>query len=130
MLAWLTNGWRKRAAALLVALYALCVVAPVAAMAASDGAMPTHCLDHDHDGMASPHGDGSDHRHSIPSGDDHGNLAKCCGLFGVNALAPTFDVVVGHIARVSDVAMPPPAESLLGRNSDRIDRPPRFLRSI
>jgi len=128
MLAWLTHGWRKRAAALLVALYALCVVAPVAAVAASDGAMPAHCLDHDD--MAAHQGDGAGHPHSAPGDDDHGSVAKCCGLFGVSALAPTFDVVVGHMTQTSGVAMPPPAESLLGRNSDRIDRPPRLLRSI
>jgi len=129
MLAWSISGWRKGAAALLVALYALCVVTPPAALAASGGTMDVHCLSNGQHDAAAPHGDGDSHPHSIPGDHDHGALAKCCGLFGVSALVPAFDAIVVHLARASDVA-PPPAENLLGRNSERIDRPPRSLLSL
>lgn len=129
MLALLTSKWRRRAATLLVALYALCVVAPVAAFAVSDGSMPAHCLTDDHQGMGANHGDGASHQHSGLGDDDHGYPGKCCGLFGVSAIAPQFDVVAMHVVRASDVAMPA-AESLFGRSSSRIDRPPRFLLSL
>ena len=129
MSAWLTSKWRKGAAALLVALYALCVVTPVAALAASDGAMAAHCLSEGHRDMAAHHGDGAGHPHSLPGDDDRATPAKCCGLFGVSAIAPSFNVVATPMARATDVAMPP-AASLFGRSSDRIDRPPRFLLSL
>lgn len=131
MLALLTSKWRGRAAALLVALYALCVVAPVAAFAMSDGSMAAHCLTEDHHGAGQSHDhqDGASHQHPGPAGDDHGSAAKCCGLFGVTAIAPSFDVVSRPIRQVSDVTVPA-AESLFGRGSGRIDRPPRVLLSL
>jgi hypothetical protein len=134
MLALLTSKWRSRAAALLVALYALCVVAPVAAFAASDGAMPAHCLTDDDHAMAATgeshdHHDGAGHQHPGPTHDDHDSLAKCCGLFGVTAIAPAFETVATPMVQASDVAMPA-AESLSGRSAGRIDRPPRSLLSL
>lgn len=134
MLALLTSKWRSRAATLLVALYAFCVVAPVAAFAMSEGSTAAHCLTDDHHAMGAmsdshDHPAGASHQHPGPAGDDHGQAGKCCGLFGVTAIAPAFDVVVTQVAQASDVAMRP-AESLFGRNSSRIDRPPRFLLSL
>ncbi len=130
MLAWLSSGWRKSAAGLLVALYGLCAVVPVAAVAASDSSMAVHCLSEDpHAAQNNAPGGGAGHHHSVPGDLDQGAVAKCCGLFGVSALTPAFDAVIGHMARTSDVALPA-TDSLLGRGSDRIDRPPRFLQSL
>lgn len=131
MLALLTSKWRRRAATLLVALYAFCVVAPVAAFAMSEGSTPAHCLTDAPSTVSESHLhlDGASHQHPGPADDDHGYPDKCCGLFGVTAIAPAFAVVAIHIAHVSDVAIPV-AESLFGRSSSRIDRPPRFLLSL
>jgi hypothetical protein len=132
MLALLTSKWRKRAAAILVAFYALCLVAPVTAFAFSDGSMPAHCLTDDHHdmGVAHDHQDGADHDKSGPGDDYHGQAGKCCGLFCLSAVAPSvFDVVGARLLLATDVVMPA-AESLFGRSSSRIDRPPRSLLSL
>jgi hypothetical protein len=131
MLALLTSKWRKRAAAIMVVFYGLCLVAPVTAFAFSDGSMSAHCLSDDHHdmGVVHDHQDGADHRKSGPGDDDQGYPGKCCGLFGVSAIAPSFDVVAMPMAQVSHVVMPA-AESLFGRSTSRIDRPPRFLQSL
>lgn len=131
MLALLTSKWRRHAATLLVALYALCVVAPVAAFAMSDDSMPARCLTADDHGMVASHDDQdrADHQKSSPGDDDHGYPGKCCGLFSVSAIAPAFDFVTLHVVPALDVAMPT-AESLFGRSSSRIDRPPRSLLSL
>lgn len=129
MLALLTIRWRKRAATLLVALYALCVVAPVAAFAASGGGTAPHCAASDYQGMANDHDTDAGRRQAVPGNEDHAGLVKCCGVFAVSAIAPDVDVVALPMDRASDVAMPP-AGNLLGRHAGRIDRPPRVLTSL
>ena len=129
MSAWFTSGWRKGAATLLVALYALCVAMQTAALAASDGPLAAHCLSNGHNDTVAHLGDAGGHQHSLPGDADQGTLAKCCGLFGASAIAPSFDPVAMPMAHTTDVAMPPSA-NLFGRSSDRIDRPPRFLLSL
>ncbi|MSO66354.1 MAG: hypothetical protein EXQ82_00765 [Pseudolabrys sp.] len=104
---------------------------PAAALTFTDAITAAHCLTDDHHqaSQAHVHQDGSSHRHSSTGGEDQGQPAKCCGLFGVNAIAPAFDVFAlepmlasGTVAAAS--------ESLFGRSSDRIDRPPRSLLSL
>ncbi len=131
MFVWLTRRWRWRTASLLVALYAFCLAAPTAVLAFSDGSVPAHCLTDDHQEIGSNHvhEDGSSHHHSGTGDDDHGQPAKCCGLFSVSGIAPTIDFAVGQQPLVSHLA-PRYAKSLTGCGSDRIDRPPRFLLSL
>jgi hypothetical protein len=132
MAGWLSNKRRWRAAATLVALYALCLATPTAVLAFSQIAVPAHCLtDHHHGiGTAHVHQDGSSVHHSDPGeGDDRNHPTKCCGLFTVSAIAPALDFVLAQHPSISFL----PAlltESLHGRNSDRIDRPPRSLLSL
>lgn len=132
----LTSKWRERAAAVLVALYALCLVAPVSAFAFSDSFVPVPCLsmtDHHHSmGGSHVHQDGIGHHKSSddqsgPAGAVHSG--KCCGLFCVTAIAPpVFGVAEVSLVQASTVALAA-AESMLGRSSNRIDRPPRILPS-
>lgn len=128
----------------MAALFALCLLSPVAAFAFSDTA--AHCLTeavqvksghgHQHAGgghadhAAMPHED-MDHGTSAASGgDDPGVPGKCCGLFCVGALTPpVFGVDAVQLIAASEVALPA-AESLWGRSPGRIDRPPRTLSSI
>jgi hypothetical protein len=130
MLAFVTNGWRRKAGALVVALYALCVVAPVASIAATHGPVSAHCIgEHQHgDGAMAAHQHAGTAQ-SAPSDHDHDDAVKCCGLFGVIALAPEFLVVSVKLTEASNLVMPR-ATSLSGSRGDRIDRPPRDLLSL
>jgi hypothetical protein len=131
MLVRLTSKWRWRAASILVVLYALCVAAPTAALALSDKSVPVHCLTDDHHmiGTDNVHNDGSSHQHSSTGDDDHGQPGKCCGLYGLSAIVPDIDFIVGQRPPVSHLASLI-ANNLSGRGSDRIDRPPRSLLSL
>lgn len=142
----LTNQWRRRTAALMAALFALCLVAPVAAFAFGDSTAAAHCLTtadapkatsesggHQHGDIsqaATTH-EAMDHGAPAPSGgDDHALPGKCCGLYCVSALAPpAFGVADVQLVAASEVAMAS-ATSLWGRSSSRIDRPPRVLTAL
>lgn len=129
MLVKFANLWRKRAAAILVALYALCLLAPTVAFAFSDSSAPAHCaiVANEHQGLGevSTHRhDGLDHSKSVP--DNHGLLGKCCGLFRVSAITPSFELVVAPAPQASDTTMLT-VKGLFGHSSGRIDRPPRAL---
>ncbi len=136
MLTWLTKRLRVRTAAIVAAVYALCVVAPPVALAFTDGAVAAHCLTGNHHAPAKAHvhADGSVHNHS--GGDDtqdksgdktaKGQAGSCCGLFCFAAMpADVGDV----IAQPIPVAAPLPAlqAGLSGRGPDRINRPPITL---
>src|SRR5262249_44683236 len=98
MLSVLTKTFRVKAATVLAALYALCVLAPAVAFALSDNPAIAHCLteghvgvhdhgaDHEHGGKLHVHADGSPHQHHDdgaapqPSHDDgKAAMATCCG---------------------------------------------------
>jgi hypothetical protein len=127
MLAVSLRHWRRRAGVALAALYVLALAAPVTTIAFSGDAPLVRCLTealgssthHDHAAAAQ-----AGHHHSGLPDHDHGQGEKCCGLFGVTALAPSYDVSDIPLAVASAIALPRP-ESLYGRGSDRIDRPPR-----
>lgn len=130
MVALFTNGWRRSLGALVVALYALCVMLPTAAVAASHSPVSEHCLGEHHHGPSgtaihdhagAPDGEPADHH--------HGQDEKCCGLFGVTALAPGFQAIAIERTQGSDLVVPRTA-SLLGSRGNRIDRPPRDLLSL
>jgi len=131
MLSLLTSKWRWRAASVLVAVYALCLLAPAAVMAISGGAAAAHCLTDDHHALAKihVHHDRSSHSHSNPNADDHGQSGQCCGLFCLSAIAPAFEQVVAASFAAPDIAVVV-TDSLFGRASDRIDRPPRSPLSL
>ena len=123
-----------------MAAYALCVIAPAAAMVTSSGERAAHCLADEHHGIAAPHmhvhADGTSHSHPATppdnpgnKADDHGQPSQCCGLFGLTAIAPDLQQVTNTAPATSLVA-PPLTASLSGRGSDRIDRPPRSLASL
>lgn len=137
MVALFTKGWRKTLGALVVALYALCVMLPTAAVAATHFPVSEHCLGEHHHGVgvhqhayAEPviHDNGGA-THEEPAGHDHGQTEKCCGLFGVTALAPGFQAIAPERTQSSDLVVPRVA-SLLGSRGGRIDRPPRDLLSL
>lgn len=134
MLVLLTSRWRQRAAAVLVALYALCLLAPATAFAFGDSFAPAHCfaLSDKHQGKGEGHGqhyDGMNDSKASHDNNDPGLPGKCCGLSCVAAIAPAFDLASEPVAHLSAVAVPV-VESLFGRSSSRIDRPPRSLLSF
>jgi hypothetical protein len=133
MLVLLAGAWRKQAATLLIAFYALCLIVPGAAFALGDGSMPlAHCFsDHHHGSVESHHHEGMNHNKPKMGGDERQQSSpnNCCGLFSVSAIAPVFDVVTLPADQLLDVVIPT-ADNLFGRNSGRIDRPPRFLSSL
>ena len=131
MFGWLTSQRRLRAASLLVAFYALCLVAPTSVLAFTDPAAPANYVTEDHHGVSADgaHEDGSSRHHSGTGNNDSGQPERCCGLFCLSAIAPAGDFVVTQqqlvIHRTSFFA-----QSLSGLSSDGIDRPPRYLPSL
>jgi hypothetical protein len=135
---------RFAAALALAVFYALCILAPHAAVAL--GGDP-HCLKdapvaahvhaakaeaqpHAHAGAMHQHGDGTAHRHSdsgVPKQsdtNDKNHSATCCGLFCITAIAL-------DVATVLPPPPPPVTLAALGRNEAhagqgpvRINRPP------
>lgn len=134
MLVKITSQWRQRAAAVLVALYALCLLAPVTTLAFSDSAEPAHCLtvSDDHHGISGSHDhhhDGVDQGKTSHDNNDHGLPGHCCGLFCVSAIAPTFELIIAPVPHASGLTTSA-VEDLFGRSSSGIDRPPRILPSL
>ena len=141
MLAAATKTFRMKAAVVLAALYALCILAPSAAFALSDNPAVARCLTEDHVGVhvqvsthddggkAHVHADGAAHEHPDgaappPSANDgKAAVAACCGLFSVVAIPGEPDLGLGLYSPAS-VVVPALAEALSGRGPDRINRPP------
>jgi hypothetical protein len=142
MLSVLTKNLRARAATVVAALYALCVLAPAVAFALSDSPAMAHCLTeghvgvhdhgakHEHGGKLHVHADGSAHQHHDdgaapqPSHDDgKGAIASCCGLFSVVAI-PGEPVPSFGFDNLASVVLPVVGEALSGRGPERINRPP------
>ena len=134
MLSILTKTFRAKAAMILAALYALCILAPTAAFAFSANPGVVHCLTeghvgiHDHGSKVHVHAHGTtqhhDHDGAAPSDDhDKSRLAACCSLFSVAAIAGEPDVSLGLYSPAS-IVLPILADALSGRGPDRINRPP------
>jgi hypothetical protein len=146
MLSALTRTFRVKAAIMLAALYALCVLAPAAAFAFSNNPAAAHCLteghvgvhnqaqhnqaQHNHADQVHVHADGTAHQHHDhgtapqPSNDDGKSpMATCCGLFSVVAI-PGGPVPSLEFYSLASVVLPPPGEALSGRGPERINRPP------
>ena len=142
MLSVLTKTFRAKAATVVAALYALCVLAPAVAFALSDNPAVAHCLTeghvgvhdhaakHDHGGKLHVPADGTAHQHHDegaapqPSGNDgKAAIATCCGLFSVVAI-PGEPVPSLGLDSLASVVLPVLGEALSGRGPDRINRPP------
>jgi len=145
MLSRLTRTFRFRAALALAALYALCILAPHAALALGNGA--GHCLTeiplaaHVHAAAAAPHthaggahhhhhhhdvGAAHDHAGGVPqdhSGQDRKSSENCCGLFCASAIVLETDIVLTAPPAVSPV-LASRQEARAGRGPDRLIRPP------
>jgi hypothetical protein len=138
MLSGLTKRFRLRAAITVAVLYAVCVLAPHAALAFVHGPSALHCLNdqhgmaahHDHGGTAHRHADGSVHHHgdhgsnqnhSDSDGKDH--PANCCGLFCMSALAADDGFSIAAPLPVSSGFATPPVYAA-GRAPDGLYRPP------
>jgi hypothetical protein len=141
-----TRRFRVKAAIALVALYAVCILAPSAAFALSSNPSLAHCLTedhvapvvhdhgtahaHEHAGMTHQHADGSTHQHhhhgapqKHSGGDGKTPVPSCCGLFSVVAIADEPGVVLGSSGHASRL-VPALRDTLNGRGPDRINRPP------
>jgi hypothetical protein len=142
MLSILTKTFCAKAAIVVAALYALCILAPAVAFAFSDNPAVAHCLteghvgvhdhgtNHEHGGTLHVHADGSAHQHHDdgaapqPSRDDgKAAIASCCGLFSVVAI-PGEPVPSFGLDSLASVVLPALGEALSGRGPERINRPP------
>lgn len=138
MLSALKKKFRLKAALALAALYAVCVVAPHAALALTGDAV--HCLTEAHgsahmhkDPTATKnhvHSDGVTHSHhdtglpEVPSDTgDKSHSGNCCGLFCVTALVHEPPLVISTPPAALLVG-PGEFYRLAGRGPDRINRPP------
>jgi hypothetical protein len=126
-----------RAVIALIAVYALCVMAPHVALALSDGTMAVHCLNipddlvaaHDHAAMAHDH-DGAMHSHhdhgTTPKHHDHSGKSlpgDCCGVFCMSALANAVVIDVEH-DWIGSAEFLTPGIKLAGDDPDLPYRPP------
>ena len=141
MLSVWTRTFRVKAAIVLAALYAACVLAPAAAFAFSNNPTVAHCLTeghvgvhdhasmHDHNGKVHVHADGTAHKHhddsaaTPPSGDDRKAIATCCTLFSAAAIAGEPAPTLGF-DNLAYVILPVLGDALIGRGPERINRPP------
>ncbi len=131
MLVWPTKRLRHRAATLLVALYAICLLAPSAAFARVDAPRQAHCLTQADHGLAKAHvhHDGAGHEHPQKSDDEKDQLKNCCGLFCLSALTPAIDLVIGQ-APVGSALVATLEDAIARAAPDRLDRPPISLLSF
>ena len=144
-MSWLTKRLRLRAALMMAAVYALCVVAPPVALAFTDGAVAAHCLFEDLDGSPHVHSQSAQKRadaHTHASGTAHdridatapiksggetqGNVVACCGLFCVPAIFGNQPALLADHVSNSPI-FPAIEDRLAGRGPDRLNRPPKAL---
>jgi hypothetical protein len=137
-----TKSFRNKAAIVLAALYALCILASSAAFAFSDNPAVALCLTEDHVGVhvqvstqdpggkGHVHADGAAHEHHHdgatppPAGDDgKAAVAACCGLFSVVAIPDELGLSL-ELYSPGSVVVPALTGALNGRGPDRINRPP------
>jgi hypothetical protein len=154
MLTLLTRVTRLKAARMLVALYAFCVVFPVSGFAFSNSAAVPHCLT----GVVQvqpamhQHGEGQGHAHhgEVLHGHDHDAMADdsglndhagmdhsggksttpaCCGVMCVSALpASLFELAPRTMHHLSVTAFSD--AGIPGEAPDRLYRPPIVLLSL
>jgi hypothetical protein len=140
MLSLPTKSFRVKAATVVAAVYAFCVLLPAVAFALADGSMAPPCLmddlaavsmhDHAMDAeapAAHAHHHGAGEQAGVPpqSDSDHGKSrpGECCGLFPMAALAGGLRPALMP-SRLTSIVIPLLADALIGRGPDRIIRPP------
>lgn len=151
MLMQLTRVMRVKAARILAALYAFCLVAPIAGFAFAGSALAAHCLDlpkaviqvqHFGEAQASPHhahhghGDVATIDHAgvnNHAGADHAKsktvVPACCGAMCVTALpANLFELLPRTVYHMLDVDVAD--AGIAGEAPDRLYRPPILLLSL
>ena len=134
MLSGISKAARIRSALVLVALYALCILAPTAAVAFNaapclpkQSAMTqihVHASDSGH-----THATADQHEHSNAGhhegGDDHGTT-KCCGAAFFSAIAPNFELSLAPtILRAA--SFHGRSQAFTGVAPDTLIRPPKSL---
>lgn len=131
MLSWLDGTRRVRAATIVAAVYAVCVLAPVGAFAVGDAASGANCLGQDHHSVAAVHThiDGTSHKHSDDGKDGQTKSGTCCGLACFFAIAPTLQWETGHPV-AAPIVSTLSEDGLMGRGQDRLNRPPISLLSL
>jgi hypothetical protein len=136
MFSLLTKKFRTNAALAVAVLYALCALAPSAALA-FPSSVAAHCLSedlaaaspHEHGVTAHVHANGIQHHHPDAGGhktsghESKGHGADCCGLFSVVAIPPPAMLIFAS-AHLVPVAFPALEEFVYGRDPERINRPP------
>lgn len=136
MLTRITKAIRFWAASFLVAGYAVCALAPAAALAWGDAARAAHCLTNEHtaskaDQSAADHihdHEGAPHQH--PASDDGDKSASdCCGIACVNALPASVPGFVNTVMSAG-VRIAMVQESVIGGAPPLLYRPPIILSSI
>jgi hypothetical protein len=126
----LTRGLGRQAASALVVLYALCLLAPPAALAFGDASHAAHCISHDHHGLAPVHAhqDGAAQPHSGDDGDGKGEPGQCCGLVCLTALPVTPPLAATEPAAPTLISIR--HDGLSSHTPDRLYRPPISLLSL
>jgi hypothetical protein len=124
----------------MVALYAVCVVAPPAALALSSGALSANCLSKDSQfGMMQDHHHGdtnvSAHNHSTsadelgPADDkndktgNHSRTKICCGISCMSAIPANEELTVSGEA-IAVKLNPSVQQFIVGFRTDFLNRPP------
>jgi hypothetical protein len=139
MLTRLTKPFRHCAAIALVAVYAVCVLAPVAAFALDDGTRAAHCLTGERNDASANNDAGAGHAHANQADHEHSHDGsqpgtpekssapeKCCGVLCLTALAPDLQSEPAHTLQASTLALPRD-NGVTGRQPERLYRPPISL---
>ena len=128
MLTCLTKAVRTRVAMRFIALYAICMLAPTAALAFTGvSCLTEHSRSQVHSQAGDPaHEQGDAHSHSGPA-DDHNDgsaASQCCGMAFCSALAPGLTVATAPdvpSGRTAFAAM----QDFSGLPPHKLIRPPR-----
>ena len=129
MLTGISKAVRSRVAMAFIAMYAVCILAPGAALAFNE----VSCLTeqsvsqvHSHASDAGQeHGDQHNHTGPADSHDDGSATSKCCGMIFCSALAPNLAVALAPVvvsARTSIAAW----QDFTGLPPYKLIRPPRL----
>lgn len=109
----------------LVAIYALCILAPSAALAFSQAPCfmeQGHRLTNAH-----PDGGGEPHKHvDTQDSDDHGSAPTCCGFAFASAITPGVDVALAVPAQAAPIVFAI-TQDFSGLPPDKLIRPPKSL---
>jgi hypothetical protein len=121
---------------IVAALYAVCIVAPHAAVALNKSA--AHCLtdsqaahvhQHGDSAPAHVHADGAVHHHAEIAPDqaspgNHSPEGMCCGLFCLTGLVAPASALSASAPILAGPIVAGPDYALSGRSPDRITKPP------